>query len=104
MLRFRNFAVGSEEDKLMKDFYTKIENIREGHEGSEEEDHPDMTRQMMEMMCNFRNLNKICRFHCSTEPTTGPLRIPRNTVGFVDCRPNPPDAGFDVCNNDNTMW
>lgn len=42
------------------------------------------------MMCKFPNLHKICRFHCSTEPVQGPLRIPRNSVGFVDCRPNPP--------------
>jgi hypothetical protein len=90
----RNFPIGSEEDKLMMEFYGKIEAILE--EGQEnEEEHSDITKDLITMMCNFPNLNKLCRFHCSTEPTSGPLRIPRNTVGFVDCRPNPPDVRYD---------
>ena len=104
----RNFPLGSEEDRLMKEFYSKVETIREGldhHGNDEDEDHPDITRQLMEMMCNFHNLNKICRFHCSTEPTSAPLRIPRNAVGFVDCRPNPPDVGDKVDGkNSEQLW
>lgn len=104
----RNFPLGSEEDRLMKEFYSKVETIREGldhHGNDEDEDHPDITRQLMEMMCNFHNLNKICRFHCSTEPTSAPLRIPRNAVGFVDCRPNPPDVGDKVDEkNSEQLW
>lgn len=87
----RNFVVGSYEDKLMMELYAKIEAILE--EGEEnEEDYSDTTKDIITLMCNFPNLSKICRFHCSTEPIGGPLRIPRNTVGFVDCRPNPPDS------------
>ena len=98
----RNFPVGSPEDKLMMEFYGKIEHIIE--EGNEyDEDHEEVTKRMINMMCNFKGLDKLCRFHCSTEPIGGPLRIPRNTVGFVDCRPNPPDVGFEAGQDGATM-
>lgn len=73
----------------MNKFFDRIESILE--EGKEDDGQlPDVTMEIISMMCKFPNLHKICRFHCSTEPLRGPLRIPRNTVGFVDCRPNPP--------------
>ena len=97
----RNFSVGSPEDKLMIKFFDRIESIVE--EANEENgDVPDVTMEMVSMMYNFPNLHKICRFHCSTEPRKGPLRIPRNTVGFVDCRPNPATDEFSDGNLDET--
>jgi hypothetical protein len=98
----RNFSVGSAEDTLMMKFYGKIESILE--EGQDNgEDHEEITREMITMMCNFKGLNRLCRFHCSTEPTGGPLRIPRNTVGFVDCKPNPPDVGIEGSQDEATL-
>lgn len=89
----RNFPVGSEENKLMTKLYQAIEAIRQ--EGEENDiEHNEMTTGIIKMLCRFKNLDKLCRFHCSTEPLSGPLRIPRNSVGFVDCRPNPPE---DMC-------
>lgn len=85
-----NFMTGSPEDKLVVKFFDRIESIVEEAGHDEAGDVPDVTMEMIYMMCNFPGLYKICRFHCSTEPKRGPLRIPRNTVGFVDCRPNPP--------------
>ena len=85
----RNFTEGSIESKLMTKFFDAIENILEETK-QEDERAPDAMLEIISMMCKFPNLHKICRFHCSTEPLQGPLRIPRNSVGFVDCRPNPP--------------
>lgn len=85
----RNFTEGSLESKLMTKFFDAVENILEETK-QEDGQAPDATIEIISMMCKFPNLYKICRFHCSTEPIRGPLRIPRNSVGFVDCRPNPP--------------
>lgn len=90
----RNFPLGSSTDRHMMDFYQMIETILEKGEQNEV-NHSDITKEIISMMCNFPRLDTLCRFHCSTEPISGPLRIPRNTVGFVDCRPNPPDTRFD---------
>jgi hypothetical protein len=77
----RNFDKGTVEDTLMERLFA---NIREATSSE------DPTEQVIAMMCKFSGLNRICRFHCSTEPVAGPLVIPRNAVGFVDCKKNPP--------------
>jgi hypothetical protein len=88
----RNFPKGSRGDKLMKKLNNSIQAILdEGEEGGEE--HSDTRKEIMNLMCSFKDLDKICRLHCSTEPLVDWLRIPRNTVGFVGCRPNPPEGG-----------
>eukprot|EP00934_Nitzschia_sp_Nitz4_P008329 Nitzschia sp. Nitz4//scaffold3_size479765//378541//380566//NITZ4_000160-RA/size479765-snap-gene-1.376-mRNA-1//1//CDS//3329550938//8319//frame0 len=85
----RNFPVGSQEDNLMVSFCDKVDEIC--FQGEELEDgHDTIVKKLIEMMCGFKNLNQISRFHCSTEPSQSPLQIPRNTVGFVNCTPNPP--------------
>lgn len=110
----RNFAVNSPEDKLMTKFFDRVESIVEEVRGDDDDEGAgggathDVTGEMIKMMCNFPNLHKISRFHCSTEPKAGPLRIPRNTVGFVDCRPNPPaddakDGNQDDADEDEQM-
>jgi hypothetical protein len=82
----------------MTDFFRRVLHItqtaeEEEEEGREHDGPKDVTMDIISLMCNFDNLDKICRFHCSTEPLIGPLRIPRNTVGFVECLPNPPTEG-----------
>lgn len=86
----RNFPEGSPEDKIMMKFFDRVESIIENAQEEEGEDDADITMEMISMMGSFENLDKICRFHCSTEPIRGPLRVPRNAIGFVDCLPNPP--------------
>lgn len=83
----RNVQVGSSEDVLMKEFFEKVDAITKE---SIKRPNKEIVRNISKMMCQFPNLNQICRFHCSTEPLRGPLIIPRNTVGFVGCNPNPP--------------
>lgn len=43
------------------------------------------------MLCEFPNLNKLCRLHCSTEMLKGQISVPENMIGFDGCTPNPPD-------------
>jgi hypothetical protein len=87
----RNFPKGSRGDKLMERLNSSIQSILdEAEEGGEE--HSDTRKDIMSLMCGFKDLDKICRLHCSTEPLVDWLRIPRNTVGFVGCRPNPPEG------------
>ena len=50
------------------------------------------TKAVVELMCNFPNLNKLCRLHCSTEMLKGHIQIPENTIGFDGCLPNVPDT------------
>lgn len=88
----RNFQIGSSEDKLMRDLFNKVEGIIDS---STHLKHSEIAQKVFKMMCNFSNLDKICRFHCSTEPLRSQLQIPRNTVGFVGCCPNTPDSRFD---------
>jgi hypothetical protein len=90
----RNVQIHSHEDLLMTSFYSNVREILSEFQ-EDEETYEDLSERVFEMMCNFSNLNKICRFHCSTEPLDGPLEIPRNTVGFEDCYPNNPDKLYD---------
>ena len=83
----RNFDRGTVEDSLMERLFANIQEAIQ--EATETE---DSTEQVIAMMCEFSGLNQICRFHCSTEPVEGPLVIPRNAVGFVDCKKNPPSS------------
>lgn len=48
-------------------------------------------RAVVNVLCNFPELDKLCRLHCSTEMLQGNLTIPGNTIGFSGCEPNPPD-------------
>jgi hypothetical protein len=79
----RNFDKGTSEDSLMQGLFQGI--LEATNPRSE-----DSTERVIDLMCSFPGLNRICRFHCSTEPAEGPLVIPRNAVGFVDCKKNPP--------------
>jgi len=74
----------------MLEFFDLVEGIAEATKDHEGDEAPEVIEDVISMMCSFENLDKICRFHCSTEPIRSLLRIPRNTVGFVDCFPNPP--------------
>jgi hypothetical protein len=56
--------------------------------------HPRQTnktnKNIINLLCEFENLDTICRMHCSTEPRDSKMTIPRNAIGFSGCRPNPP--------------
>jgi hypothetical protein len=88
----RNVQIASEEDELMRDLFDEVEEIINTSKNAK---YSDIIKNVFKMMCNSPNLDKICRFHCSTEPIGGQLEIPRNTIGFVDCYPNRPDKRFD---------
>jgi hypothetical protein len=50
----------------------------------------DQLAAVIDVLCEFPGLNKLCRFHCSTRLLEGKMKSPFNTVGFTDCLPNPP--------------
>jgi hypothetical protein len=45
---------------------------------------------IVDMLCTFPELNKLCRFHCTTQLHDGKMKPPLNTMGFIGCLPNPP--------------
>ena len=49
------------------------------------------TKSYVQMMCDFPNLNKLCRLHCSTEMVNGQIATPHNMIGFDGCYANVPD-------------
>jgi hypothetical protein len=84
----RNFAVNTAEDELMAELNSRIADILE----EEFDDLLAKTNAVVEVLCNFPGLVKLCRLHCSTELLQGKLTIPANTVGFTQCEPNVPDS------------
>eukprot|EP00540_Astrosyne_radiata_P000366 CAMPEP_0116838908 /NCGR_PEP_ID=MMETSP0418-20121206/9475_1 /TAXON_ID=1158023 /ORGANISM="Astrosyne radiata, Strain 13vi08-1A" /LENGTH=932 /DNA_ID=CAMNT_0004468965 /DNA_START=205 /DNA_END=3004 /DNA_ORIENTATION=+ len=85
----RNISKGSEEDALMAKLNERIKAVLDGHPA---DDPLGQTRAVVDVLCGFPGLIRLCRLHCSTEMLTGHLRIPPNTIGFSDCLPNPPDS------------
>jgi hypothetical protein len=85
----RNVKVGSKQDDLLKLLNEGIAGVLDQFS---EQDRLGQTRAIVEVLCNFPNLDQLCRLHASTEITTGNLCIPANTIGFCDCLANPPDA------------
>lgn len=85
----RNVARYSEEDRLLDSLNDKISAIVAKYPS-----HERLLRNkaMVDMMCNFPGLNRLCRLHCSTEMLGGNLSIPRNTIGFSNCWANHPDS------------
>ena len=45
---------------------------------------------LVDMLCNFTDLNKLCRLFCSTQVLDGKTKNQRNAVGFSGCFANPP--------------
>jgi hypothetical protein len=45
---------------------------------------------VIDMLCKFPSLNKLCRFHCTTRLLEGKMKPLFNTVGFTGCLVNPP--------------
>lgn len=85
----RNIPHGSTEDTLMSLLNKKIADIVATYPAKER---VLQTKAMVDMMCNFPGLNKLCRLHCSTEMLGGKVCIPPNTIGFSECLANPPDS------------
>ncbi len=81
-----NFIPESAEDALMRDLIVKLDAIMKKHA----QDRRSATKAVIEMLCNFPGLNKICRLHCSTELLDTEMRIPKNAIGYFGCLANPP--------------
>jgi hypothetical protein len=47
---------------------------------------------IVDMLCNFPDLNKLCRLFCSTQQLDGKIKNQRNVVCFSECFANPPGA------------
>mmetsp|Transcript_33797 Transcript_33797/g.73241 ORF Transcript_33797/g.73241 Transcript_33797/m.73241 type:complete len:1510 (+) Transcript_33797:223-4752(+) len=84
----RNFPKRSEEQELMDLLNSKIVEINSKYPAHER---LLRTKSYVQMMCDFPNLNKLCRLHCSTEMVDGQISTPHNMIGFDGCYPNAPD-------------
>uniref|UniRef100_A0A7S2XKY4 Uncharacterized protein n=1 Tax=Attheya septentrionalis TaxID=420275 RepID=A0A7S2XKY4_9STRA len=84
----RNFQHSTEEERLMRKLNQNIERIVNSFPDKER---IMRTKAIIDMMCNFPGLNKLCRLHCSTEMLEAHAFIPPNTIGFSECYPNMPD-------------
>ncbi len=82
-----NCSPKSEEDALMHDLIEKLDAIAERHG----QDRKAELTAVVDMLCDFRGLNKICRLHCSTNLLDTEMSPPpKNAIGFLGCLPNPP--------------
>jgi len=93
----RNVALNSPEDKLLQKLNLRISAVSEEFH----DDRLAQTRAVIDVLCSFPGLNKLCRLHCSTKILGGNLQIPENTIGFTGCEPNPPDPR---CLQDDEMF
>lgn len=92
----RNVSSGSPEEKLLQELNRRIGKVLE----RQFENHGQQTSAIIEMLCQFKGLDQLCRLHCSTELLHARMTIPRNTVGYTSCKVNKVDgatgnAGFD---------
>ena len=80
----RNVKSNSPEDALLIELNQRIGHILEKYGDNDVE----KTRRVLKMFCDFKGLNQLCRFHCSTELGDERMKIPRNMVGYTGCYPN----------------
>jgi hypothetical protein len=83
----RNFESKTPEGKLMESLYEKIDYILEL-----DLDQEDTTRMVLDVMCAFPGLHKICRLYISTHLSETRMKIPQNTIGWTDCVANDPSV------------
>ena len=85
----RNVEVNSSQEQLLKTLNKSIASVLEQYP---DHDRLAQMKAVVGVLCGFRNLDQLCRLHCSTEITAANLSIPANTIGFSECLANPPDS------------
>ena len=80
----RNVMHGSMEAELLDELNLRIASILEREFPS----HEERTRAVVEMLCDFKGLDRLCRLHCSTEPKGFHMQFPHNAVGYTYCKSN----------------
>jgi hypothetical protein len=84
----RNIVPRSHEDILLRKLNQRILTALQ----ELPDDRLAQMRAVIDVLCSFPGLDKLCRLHCSTEVLHGNLQIPANTIGFTACEPNTPDS------------
>lgn len=79
------------ENDLVESLTKKITEIMGNKELSS-----SVLRAIVNMLCEFKGLDRICRVHCSTRLLDGKMRMPANTVGFTECLPNSPKGEIEL--------
>jgi hypothetical protein len=79
------------ESDLVESFTEKLTEIMGDKELSR-----TVLRAIVDMLCEFKGLNRICRLHCSTRLLDSKMRIPVNTIGFTECLPNSPKGEIEL--------
>ena len=80
----KNVAPGSSEAKLLEDLNRRIGQILAKPFPS----HEKRIKAIVEMFCEFKDLDRLCRLHISTELRGSRMVIPRNSIGYTDCKLN----------------
>jgi len=80
----RNVMHGSLEAELLDELNLRIASILKREFSS----HEERTRAVVEMLCDFKGLDRLCRLHCATEPKGFHMQFPHNAVGYTYCRSN----------------
>lgn len=82
----RNVPQESPENDLLELLNNNISEILENKNLTQRQ-HLD---EIVDMLCKFPNLDKLCRLFCSTEQLDGKIKNRKNAVGFSDCLANAP--------------
>jgi hypothetical protein len=82
----RNVPQESPENDLLELLNNHISEILENKNLTQRQ-HLD---EIVDMLCKFPNLDKLCRLFCSTEQLDGKMKNQKNAVGFSDCLANAP--------------
>lgn len=86
----RNVLRQSPENGLLELLNDKISTIVGAETLQSQKEQAKRASMVIDMLCNFPGLNKLCRFHCTTRLLDNKLKPPHNTVGFTGCFRNPP--------------
>lgn len=86
----RNVSQQSLENELLERLNSSISVILENSNMTDRQ----RLSTIVDMLCEFSGLNKLCRLFCSTQQLQG-VKNQRNEVGFTSCFANSPDDAYD---------
>lgn len=86
----RNVASGSPEAELLVDVNQRLGAIAEKKIASDAK----KAKAIMNMFCNFKGLDQLCRLHWSTKLRDSTMVIPRDSIGYTGCKVNVSDGAI----------
>jgi hypothetical protein len=89
----------SSDDELLEDLNKRVSAIVDDEALSDKK----RMNLVMDIICNFKGLNRLCRLHCATRLIKRNVELQHNTIGFTGCWKNTPRGEREVLHSDTVM-